>query len=206
MKEKGLFIAIEGIDGSGKSSLSKNLAALFSKERPTILTREPGGSEVGAKIRSMLYEVVQQTEKKAQYLLFAADRAQHVSSVICPALEKGYVVISDRFCDSSIAYQGYGNQLSVPMIVQINQWATEALIPDLTIFLRVSVDEALLRIQKGRGHLSYYEQKEFLDRVSFGFTEMYKSRSDVIIIDAHQDENTVLQEAYARVKQWINKQ
>lgn len=204
MKKKSLFIAIEGIDGSGKTTLAKRLADLCSKQYAVLMTREPGGSDIGTKIRTMLHESSEKIEKKAQYLLFAADRAQHVSLVIQPYLEQEYIVITDRFSDSSLAYQGYGNGISKEMITTINNWATNYLVPDIIFYIDIPIGEALRRLAS-RTHLSSYETEEFLQRVLSGFSEIFKNRKEVVTLDGLKEEMILAKEAFTKVTQWMEK-
>jgi len=194
MEIKHTFIVIEGIDGVGKSTLAKNLAVLLSAHHRVLLTREPGGSTLGKEIRNLL-QSHEKIDPRAQFLLFAADRAQHVSQVIRPALQEGHIVISDRFIDSSIAYQCYGNHLSQHMIQTINEWVIENIKPTLTIFLDMPIITALSRIEK-RGVFHSYEKADFLERAQRGFYALYQNRNDVLVLDAEQNELDILNRAY----------
>jgi dTMP kinase len=178
----GILIAIEGIDGSGKTTLAKNISARFQQRGfDTLLTREPGDSELGKEIRQLVQAQNILIAPVAQYLLFAADRAQHFTERIIPALNTNHLIICDRLSDSSLAYQGYGNGIDRQMISSINQWTMQKIQPHLTIYVRISLEKALERCQK-RGSLSAYEKKEFLERVAQGFEEIYQNRDDVIIV------------------------
>src|SRR5690606_1203285 len=166
---KGLLIAIEGIDGSGKSTLAHNLFTLLhSKQYSVLLTKEPGDTALGKKIRELVQTQTIPLATKSEYLLFAADRAQHFSELIIPALTQKKIIISDRLSDSSLAYQGYGRGLELERLHQINQWAMNDTTPNLTIFVRVPVDTALERVTK-RSELSVFEKKHFLEKVANGF-------------------------------------
>jgi dTMP kinase len=194
MEIKHTFIVIEGIDGVGKSTLAKNLAILLSTHHPVLLTREPGGSTLGKEIRELL-QSHEKIDPRAQFLLFAADRAQHISQVIKPALQEGRIVVSDRFIDSSIAYQCYGNHLSQHMIQTINEWIIENIKPTLTIFLDMPIVAALSRVEK-RGRFHSYEKADFLERTQRGFYALYQNRKDVLVLDAEQNELDILHQAY----------
>ena len=132
---KGTFITIEGTDGTGKSTQIALLAEfLRQKGLPVVLTREPGGTPIGEKIRQILLDVENgDMTPSTEALLYAASRAQHVSQTIRPALEAGAVVICDRFYDSSVVYQAYGRGLGEAMVQSINQWALDGLEPDCTL-------------------------------------------------------------------------
>ncbi len=199
--KSGLLIAIEGIDGSGKSTLSKNISlALEQQGFNTLLTKEPGDSELGKEIRSLVCSQNISISPMAQYLLFAADRAQHFTELIIPALEHNMLIICDRLCDSSLAYQSYGNGVDMEMVKTINSWSMHNIIPDLTIFVRVPVEIALERCSK-RGSLSAYEKKEFLNRVAYGFEEIYKNRNNVIIVDGTEKPESIYLQALEKIIQ-----
>jgi dTMP kinase len=202
---KGILIAIEGIDGSGKSTLAHNLSiALQQQGFNTILTKEPGASAIGKEIRKIIQTQNIAFCAKAEYLLFAADRAQHFAELIIPALEQKKLIISDRMADSSLAYQGYGNGLELEMINPINQWTMNKILPNLTIFVQVPVEVALERAQK-RGSLSAYEQRtEFLHKVAEGFEELYKNRNDVMIVDGTQSPESLTNHVCNTITKWIH--
>lgn len=202
---KGLLIAIEGIDGSGKSTLARNMHIALQKQGfNTILTKEPGASEIGKEIRKIIQTQHIAFCSKAEYLLFAADRAQHFAELIIPALEQKKLIISDRMSDSSLAYQGYGNGLDLEMVHTINRWTMSNITPDITIFVRVPVELALERAKK-RGSLSAYEQRtEFLNRVAQGFEELYKNRDNVMIVDGTQSPEILNTQICAAIIQWMH--
>ena len=143
----GLFIALEGGDGAGKSTQSRLLAdALTNAGHEVILTREPGGTPAAEAIRAIvLSPEFEGLDARAEALLFAAARSEHVHRLIRPALERGAIVITDRFVDSSIAYQGVARNLGVDVIAEINLWATQHLLPDLTVLLDVEATAGLDR-------------------------------------------------------------
>lgn len=138
--QPGLFIAFEGGDGAGKSTQAALLAKSLSDAGRTVLrTREPGGTPVGEKLRSLVLDHGQgEIDARTEALIFAAARAAHATQVIIPAVARGEIVISDRYADSSIAYQGVGRNLGAGAIEQLNDWATGGLWPDLTVLLDVS--------------------------------------------------------------------
>ncbi|MCK4741205.1 MAG: dTMP kinase [Anaerolineales bacterium] len=142
-----MFITLEGPEGGGKTSQAQSLAEYLRAEKlEVLLTREPGGSPIGNQIR----QVIMQLENTAmdahtEFLLFSASRAQHIAEVIRPSLEDGVTVISDRFFDSSLAYQGYGQRLPLEMLKAITNFATGGLTPDLTLLLDLPVEEGLHR-------------------------------------------------------------
>jgi len=202
---KGILIAIEGIDGSGKSTLAHNLSTTLQQQKfDTVLTKEPGSSELGKEIRKIIQTQTLPLSPRAEYLLFAADRAQHFAELIIPALEQNKLIISDRMSDSSLAYQGYGNGIDLNMLRTINSWTMNAIIPDLTIFVRIPVAIALERA-KNRGPLSAYEKREnFLHKVAHGFEELYKNRTDVIIVDGTLSQESLNAHVCNMIEQWIH--
>jgi len=200
-----LFIAIEGIDGSGKSTLAKNLLHFLQQAGyETILTKEPGGTPLGLQLRTILQTKNTPVNTKAEFLLFAADRAQHFADVIIPALNKKNIVISDRLNDSSIAYQGYGRGLETEILKQINNWAMNNIQPDLTIFVKVKIDTALNRIKARKEELTDFEkERNFIEKVANGFEEIYKNRTDVVELDGNKTENAMLEDAIAIIKRFL---
>ncbi len=141
---KGFFLTLEGLDGSGKTTQARLLARFLEEKGIRVrLTREPGGGLKG--VRDLLLEG-EALSPEAEYLLFSADRAEHVRKVILPALEEGYWVISDRYLDSSLAYQGYGHGLPLPWLLEVARRATLDLKPRLTFLLDLPPEEALGRV------------------------------------------------------------
>jgi len=201
--KRGILIAIEGIDGSGKSTLAKNISSSLEQQGfNTTLTREPGHSQLGKEIRELVQAQNMPISPRAQYLLFAADRAQHFTELVIPALEHNTIIISDRMADSSLAYQGYGNGLDLEMIKTINAWSMNKIAPDLTVFVRIPVEIALERCGK-RGALSAYEKQSFLQKVADGFEELYKNRTDVIIVDGTDSPESLCNNVCNAIQQWL---
>lgn len=149
----GTFITFEGIDGSGKSTQLRLLSNLLRAQGcGPLLTREPGGTPLGLRLRSALLDAQEEVDPLTELLVFAADRAQHVRRVITPALERGEVVISDRYADATVAYQGAGRGFSPELIAEIVELATGGLKPDLTLLFDVSVNESTHRtMRRGTG-------------------------------------------------------
>lgn len=202
----GTLITVEGIDGAGKSSVVARVGVVLQETGLSVVTtKEPGGSKLGMVLRQMLQYQEVPIAPRAEYLMFAADRAQHFHEVVIPALNQGSVVISDRMSDSSLAYQGFGRGHDLTMIKIINQWSMQGIEPDLTIYLKIPVDLAYERMQVRGVEKTVFEseKREFLERVARGFDQIFATRSNVIIIDATQDQEAVIQETYARVKQWL---
>ena len=145
MPGRGVFVVLEGGDGSGKSTQARRLAARLAEAgREVVVTREPGGTDVGARIRTLVLGGGT-IDPATEALLIAADRAEHVASLIRPALERGAVVVSDGFVPSSLAYQGVARGLGVEEIARLSEWATRGLQPDLVVVLDVPAEEAVRR-------------------------------------------------------------
>lgn len=167
----GTFITFEGIDGSGKSTQLRLLASfLNSKGCDVLLTREPGGTSVGNRLRAALLDAHEEVDPLTELLVFAADRAQHVRRVLRPAIEAGEVVFSDRYADATRAYQGAGRGFSPELIAEIIDLATEGLKPDLTVLFDLPVAESNTRTRrrhegKHRGDRLDAESEDFHTRV-----------------------------------------
>src|SRR5229473_4183673 len=145
----GAFITFEGIDGCGKSTQLRLLASqLRVRNLDVITTREPGGTALGQRLRAALLDVEEQVDPLAELLVFAADRAQHVRTQLLPALETNHVVLSDRYADATVAYQGAGRGFDPKLIRQIVQLATGGLRPDLTLIFDLSVAESSTRTKR----------------------------------------------------------
>jgi dTMP kinase len=142
----GLFVTLEGIDRSGKTSQARRLVEALGSD--ALAVREPGGTAAGERIRELLKDPDASIDPRTEALLFAAARAQLVANVIRPALAEGRVVVCDRYVDSSLAYQGAARGLGVEEVARLNEWATEGLMPDLTILLRL--DPGLARARAGK--------------------------------------------------------
>lgn len=199
---QGMLITFEGIDGSGKSSLVANVTEYFKHIKlPHITTKEPGGSGLGKHLRNLLHEHPVSITAKAEYLLFAADRAQHFTEVIEPALTQKKLVLSDRFADSSLVYQGYGRGLDLDKIRTINAWATNNYKPDLIIYIHIDVNTALARITQRAEKLTSFEQeaRSFYEKLITGYTELYKDRENVLILDGTKTQDHITQEAITKI-------
>ena len=206
LQQNGIYIAIEGIDGSGKSSLLKNLA-LKLKERNLKVhcTKEPGGSELGKNIRTILQEKPVAVSSKSEFLLFASDRAQHIEEVVKPYLSQNYIILSDRCADSSVVYQGYGRGLDIPMFQMINQWATGNLFPQLTLYVSIDLATAQQRILKRNEAITSFEKEKesFFNNLIKGYQSLYKDRKDVVILDGCKSPDELIQEALNHILRFI---
>ncbi|MFD5024581.1 dTMP kinase [Streptomyces sp. NPDC058373] len=189
----GFFIALEGGDGAGKSTQAEALAEwIRAKGHEVVVTREPGATPIGKRLRAILLDVSSAgLSHRAEALLYAADRAEHVDTVVRPALERGAVVISDRYIDSSVAYQGAGRDLAPTEIARISRWATSGLVPHLTVLLDVSPETARERFTEAPDRLES-EPAAFHQRVRAGFLTLAAADQDrYLVVDAGQQPEDV---------------
>ena len=207
---KGLFI-IEGPDGGGKTSVSTAVCERLINEGYNLrYTREPGGSRIAEKIRDIILDPENtEMDARTEALLYAASRRQHLMDKVLPAINEGITIVSDRFIDSSLAYQGCGREIGIDEVFSINQFAIENHMPYKTIFLDVDVEVGLQRIQKGREHLDRLDQEkvDFHLRVYEGYKkilEKYKDR--MIVIDANRELDEVIEDAYVALKGILDEQ
>jgi dTMP kinase len=180
------FVVFEGGEGAGKSTqMSALMKWLEARGSDVIQTREPGGTALGTRIRDILLDdSVKDMDPHAEALLYAADRAQHVAEVIAPALSEGKIVVSDRFVDSSLAYQGLARGLGLDKIYEISRWATGGLLPDVVFFMRVNPSTGLQRVQGPRDRLEK-ESADFHERVGAAYEELAKRWPDrFVVLDA----------------------
>jgi len=184
----GTFITFEGIDGSGKSTQLR-LVSNYLKERGCniVLTREPGGTTIGLRLRAALLDAQEEVDPLTELLVFAADRAQHVRRVLRPGLEKGCVVISDRYADATVAYQGAGRGFEPALIAQIVHLATDGLKPDLTLLFDVPVKESTNRTTRrtnARRDRLDIEHADFHERVRHAYLQIATAEPErVKVID-----------------------
>lgn len=186
----GAFITFEGIDGCGKSTQLRLLASeLRVRGLPVVTTREPGGTPLGQKLRAALLDVQEQVDPLTELLVFAADRAQHVRKHLLPALEANQIVLSDRYADATVAYQGGGRGFDPKLIQEIVDLATGGLQPELTLLFDLSVPESAMRtwrrVASKRTDRLDIEDAEFHERVRNAYLEIAKGSPDRFrIIDA----------------------
>lgn len=202
---RGVLVSIEGIDGSGKSTLVHNLAqSLQHHSLPIVLTKEPGGTALGKQLRSILQEQTTPLTSKAEYLLFAADRAQHFETFITPTLAKNTIIISDRMADSSLVYQGFGRGLDRTMLSTINQWAMNTRQPDLIFYVKVDPQIAINRLAQRAQLTAFEKEKEsFVHKLAHGFDTLFKDRANVIHLDGHQTPTALTEQATNALLQWL---
>lgn len=205
------FITFDGGEGSGKSTQIRKLYEWLSEALTSteiISTREPGGTELGDQIRSLLIDPKYKNfSPKAEALLYAASRAQHVHEVIQPALNAKKWVISDRYVDASIAYQGVGRQLGSLKIENLNIWATDETLPDLCILLDIDPIKGLKRAQnRQEGHLDRLEQEkiEFHQKIRHYYLKLANRQPHrYLVIDAEKSEEEISELIKSKVKAWI---
>ena len=185
---RGLWVTLEGGDGSGKTTQAALLEEwLRARGRTVVRTREPGGSEVGRLVRDIVLHHRGDIAPRAEALLYAADRAHHVATVVRPALERGEVFIQDRYLDSSVAYQGAGRVLDAGEIRDLSLWATEGALPDLTVLLDLDPAEARRRLDADDKPFDRLESEraEFHERVRGAFLALAASEPDrFLVLDA----------------------
>ncbi len=196
---EGFFITFEGIEGSGKSTQIQLLKEyLEQKGLDVLLTREPGGTKIGRKIRRLLLDPENENmDYKTEILLYAADRAQHVKEMIKPALAEGKVVISDRFIDSNLAYQAVGRGLDYERVYQINSWVIDSCWPDLTFILDIDIKEGLKRARSLSedqiGDRLEREVDSFHQRVRKAYLEM-AAQERFVLVNAGREKDEVQKE------------
>ncbi|MET4061629.1 dTMP kinase [Arthrobacter sp. UYP6] len=208
VREAGLFITFEGGDGAGKSTQAAKLtAALEATGRTVVRTREPGGTPVGEQLRSLVLEHGNgDIDARTEALIFAASRAAHVAQVIRPAVDRGDVVVCDRFIDSSVAYQGSGRSLGADDVRQLNIWATEGFTPDLTVLLDVDPEQGRLRRTANQATEDRLESEPdaFHLRIRRAFLE--QARTDparYLVLDAGRPEDELAEAILARVQELL---
>ena len=217
---KGKFIVFEGVEGCGKTTQIQRsrqwllnsgwLATLQSHKllKQLVATREPGGTDLGVGVRQLLLNPAREPiHDRAELLLYAADRAQHVETFLRPHLADGDLILCDRYTDSTIAYQGYGRGLDFALIDQLNQMATNGLESDLTLWLDLEVERGLARTQK-RGASDRIEQADldFHQRVQQGFAHLAAKHPDRIVkIDADRSELEVAEQIEAALSQHLTR-
>ena len=208
----GLFITIEGPEGSGKTTVAKKVVETLQNEGYKVLyTREPGGVGIAEKIRDIILDVNNTNlDPRSEALLYAASRRQHLVEKVLPALKEGYIVICDRFVDSSLAYQGHARKIGIDEIYDINTFAIDTHWPDITILLDIEPEIGLQRIMKNRQdevNRLDLEGLNFHNLVHEGYQiikEKYASR--MTLVDGNQTPEVVFDSVYKLIKNKINEQ
>jgi dTMP kinase len=196
----GVFVVFEGGEGAGKSTQVTRLAAVLQEAgHEVVVTREPGATAVGARIRALLLDPATVLSPRAEAMLYAADRAQHVATVVRPALERGAVVISDRYVDSSLAYQGAGRALPQEEVAELSRWATDGLVPDVTLVLDIDPAVGLARAT-GTPDRIEQESLAFHHAVRQGFLDLAAADPDrYLVVSAELSPDAVHAAVVARV-------
>jgi dTMP kinase len=200
----GLFVTLEGVDGSGKSTqLEMLVAELRRRGLPVLTTREPGGTPLGLRLRESLLDINEQVDPLAELLIFAADRAHHVRTVIQPALAESKIVISDRYADATVAYQGAGRGFPADTIRKVVELATGGLKPDLTLFFDLPVEESMRRIRaRDAKHADRIDVEDaaFHQRVREGYLAIHDAEPVRFrVIDATGTAEDIHQRAWAKL-------
>ncbi|GAA3756034.1 hypothetical protein GCM10022402_38160 [Salinactinospora qingdaonensis] len=198
----GTFIVVEGGEGAGKSTQVRQLSIWLRDEGfDVVTTREPGATKLGTRLRALLLDKEHTgMSSRAEALLYAADRAEHVNSVIRPALQRGAIVISDRFVDSTLAYQGAGREMAESEIVEINRWATEGLVPHLTVLLDVPAAAGLARHASPTDRIEA-EAAEFHERVCQGFRDLAEREPQrYLVLDAQESPEEITRAIQRRIR------
>ena len=199
----GLFITLEGGDGSGKTTQIELLKTWCDTTgRPVVVTREPGGTDLGVELRTIILHSTGFISPRAEALLYAADRAHHIHTVVAPALKAGAMVVQDRYLDSSVAYQGAGRVLDPTEIRDLSLWATEGLLPDVTFLL--DVPAALAKERQGQSERSFdrleAEALDFHERVRASYLAIAQEFPErVVVLDGTQSVDTIHQQIVHKV-------
>lgn len=194
--KRGFWVVFEGIDGVGKSTLMDLVFKEFELRGYSIVrTGEPGSTPLGKNIRQLLDFDQDRPIPLAEYLLFAADRAQHMANVVIPAIKDKKILFCDRSADSSLAYQGFGRGVDRELIKFVNAQAMQNTFPNRIFYLKLSPDDALRRREQRGGVVPSFEleQKSFFERVALGFDTIFADRDNVTILDAEQSPKDLLQ-------------
>ncbi len=207
-----MFITFEGIEGCGKSTQAEILSnELIKREIPVLKTSEPGGTKVGKDIRKILLDPENSALKPlAELFLYQADRAQHIQEVIRPALDRNIWVLCDRFCDSTVAYQGYGRGLDIELIKKLNHLSTGGLQPDITFLLDLPVEVGLQRARQRNDKFSKQgearfenEEIKFHEAVRLGFLKMAAQEERFVIFDGLEEKETIAKSILKYLERFI---
>jgi dTMP kinase len=205
---RGIFITIEGPDGSGKTTALQQVVPRLQQEmnRKVVATREPGGSPIAEKIRSLILDPSHtDMDSRTEALLYAASRRQHLIEKVLPVLESGDVIFCDRFVDSSIAYQGYARGIGEEGIREINQFATEGIEPDVTLYIDVPAEVGIQRIHANLDEREYnrldQEKLAFHEKVRAGYQQLAKANPErIVVVDGTMSREAVAEACYHIIK------
>ncbi|HEY8588814.1 MAG TPA: dTMP kinase [Naasia sp.] len=202
----GVFVTLEGGDGSGKSTQAALLEAWLQERGETVLrTREPGGSDLGVELREIVLHRRGEVAPRAEALLYAADRAHHIATVVRPALERGEVVLQDRYLDSSVAYQGAGRTLDPDEIRRLSLWAAEGLLPHLTVLLDLDPQAARVRLgERTKYDRLEAEQEDFHRRVREAYLRLAADEPErFLVVDATLPPDSITERIRARMAELL---
>ena len=205
---RGIFITIEGPDGSGKTTALQQVVPRLQQEmnRKVVATREPGGSPIAEKIRSLILDPSHtDMDSRTEALLYAASRRQHLIEKVLPVLESGDVIFCDRFVDSSIAYQGYARGIGEEGIREINEFATEGIEPDVTLYIDVPAEVGIQRIHANLDEREYnrldQEKLDFHEKVRAGYQQLAKANPErIVVVDGTMNREEVAEACYHIIK------
>lgn len=205
---RGIFITIEGPDGSGKTTALQQVVPRLQQEmnRKVVATREPGGSPIAEKIRSLILDPSHtDMDSRTEALLYAASRRQHLIEKVLPVLESGDVIFCDRFVDSSIAYQGYARGIGEEGIREINQFATEGIEPNVTLYIDVPAEVGIQRIHANLDEREYnrldQEKLAFHEKVRAGYLQLAKANPErIVVVDGTMSRESVAEACYHIIK------
>jgi len=204
---RGLFLTFEGGDGSGKSTQSALLTEwLTAQGRTVVHAREPGGTELGLELREIVLHRRGYMAPRAEALIYAADRAHNIATVVRPALERGDVVIQDRYLDSSVAYQGAGRVLDPGEVRELSLWATEGLLPDLTVLLDLDIETGRARLDDARTRYDRLEAEaaDFHHRVREAYLELAEAEPErFLVLDATEPVEVLAERIRSRVSELL---
>ena len=205
---RGIFITIEGPDGSGKTTALQQVVPRLQQEmnRKVVATREPGGSPIAEKIRSLILDPSHtDMDSRTEALLYAASRRQHLIEKVLPVLESGDVIFCDRFVDSSIAYQGYARGIGEEGIREINEFATEGIEPDVTLYIDVPAEVGIQRIHANLDEREYnpldQEKLAFHEKVRAGYQHLAQANPErIVVVDGTMSRESVAEACYHIIK------
>lgn len=206
----GFLVTFEGGEGCGKSTQIKKLSQFLEQEKiPFIVSREPGGTEVGEKIRDILLNMKAEMSSTVEFLLFSASRADHIEKVVKPALESGKIVLLDRFYDSSFVYQGYAGDLNLKDIQNVTELAVKDVKPNLTFLLDLDYEVGMLRKSKDDKlkNLDRIEQKgeSYHKKVRNGYLKLAEQNPDrIVVIDASKTPDEIFEKIKAKILKYLN--
>ncbi|HXF93308.1 MAG TPA: dTMP kinase [Nitrospiraceae bacterium] len=209
-RPRGVLITLEGVEGSGKTTQIRRLARLLREDGHRVLeTREPGGTPLAEAIRrTLLRSTHERMDPRCEALLILAARSQHIARVIKPALDRGIVVLCDRFVDSTLAYQGYGRGLDVGVLRRLNRFATGGLEPDLSLLFDLPVGAGLTRRQRNKLEQNRLdrESRRFHNAVRRGFLELAaREPSRIVVLDGTKPADTLAEEVAAIVRRFLRR-